>query len=303
MPTTVQQAQGWLSQWNWNPVVLLLLILLVGAYVYSIGPLRRKYQLSETVSRGRVVAFLLGVVVIVLCVITPLQAVSHILFTGHMIQHMLLALGAAPLLVVGVPDWLARFYLRPRFLLFIWRWATMPLLASVLFNANMWIWHAPAVMNVMMMNGSVHYLSLALYLFTGLLFWSPLFGAQVEGLFTLNAAAKLIYILLSDMPMVLLGAGLTFTPPLYPMYAETARLLGWSPSFDQQLGGLIMWIPGGLYLIVIASIVLIQWFIQMEKQQRAEDVALLREEEAEDEDEDLEVEESVRQGASIDVSL
>jgi cytochrome c oxidase assembly factor CtaG len=301
MPTTVQQAQGWLSQWNWNPVVLLLLILLVGAYVYSIGPLRRKYQLSETVSRGRVVAFLLGVVVIVLCVITPLQAVSHILFTGHMIQHMLLALGAAPLLVVGVPDWLARFYLRPRFLLFIWHWATMPLIASVLFNANMWIWHAPAVMNVMMMNGWAHYLSLILYLLTGLLFWSPLFGAQVEGLVTLNAAAKLIYILLSDMPMVLLGAGLTFTPPLYPMYAETARLLGWSPSFDQQLGGLLMWIPGGLYLIVIASIVLIQWFIQMEKQQRAEDASLLREEE--DEDQDIEVEESVRQGASIDVSL
>jgi cytochrome c oxidase assembly factor CtaG len=294
MPTTVQEAQGWLSQWNWNPVALILLILLVGAYFYSIGPLRRKYQLSDTVSRGRVVAFLLGVVVIVLCVITPLQAIAHILFTGHMIQHMLLALGAAPLLVVGIPDWLARFYLRPRLLLFVWRWATMPFIAALLFNANMWIWHAPAVMNVMMMNEWEHYLSLVLYLVTGLLFWSPLFGAQVEGLFSLNAAGKLVYILLSDMPMVLLGAGLTFTPPLYPMYAATAHLLGWSPALDQQLGGLIMWIPGGLYLIVIASIVLIQWFMQMEKQQRAEDVSLLLEEEAE---------ERMRQGASVDVSL
>lgn len=257
MPTTVQQAQGWLSQWNWNPVALLLLILLIGAYFYSIGPLRLKYQLSDTVPRERVIAFLLGVAVITLCVFTPLQAISHILFTGHMIQHMLLALGAAPLLVISIPDWLARFYLRQRPLLFPWRWTTMPFIAAFLFNANMWIWHAPVMMNVMMMNEWTHYLSLVLYLVTGILFWAPLFGTQVKGLFSLNTAGKLIYILLSDMPMVLLGAGLTFTPPLYPMYATTAHLLGWSPTLDQQLGGLIMWIPGGLYLIVIASIVLI----------------------------------------------
>lgn len=295
MPTTVQEAQGWLSQWNWNPIVLILLILLVGVYFYSIGPLRQKYHLSESVPKARVVSFLLGILVILLCVITPLQAIAHILFTGHMIQHMLLALGAAPLLVVGIPDWLAQFYLRPRFLHFIWRWATMPLIASLLFNANMWIWHAPAIMGGMMMNAGFDYLSLTLYLITGLLFWCPLFGAQVDGLFSLNAAGKLIYILLSDMPMVLLGAGLTFTPPLYAMYGGTAQLLGWSPTFDQQLGGLIMWVPGGIYLIVIASVVLIQWFLQMEKQQNAEDASLLLAEQEE--------EEHIHQQASMDVSL
>ncbi|GCF11160.1 cytochrome c oxidase assembly protein [Dictyobacter arantiisoli] len=279
MPTSVQEAQAWLTQWNWHPSVFLILLLLIGAYVYSIGPLRRRYQLADAVSRGRMVAFFLGLAALALCVITPLQAIAHILFTGHMIQHMVLALVAAPLLVVGLPGWLVAFCLRPRPLRFVFRWLTMPLIAALLFNANLWLWHAPSIMNSMMMSDAADFLSLTLYLLTGMLFWWPLFGAQVDGIFSLNAAGKLIYILLSDMPMVLLGAGLTFTPPLYPMYEGTARLIGWSPSTDQQLGGLIMWVPGGIYLIVMASVILIQWFRQIEKQQQAENMAFMLEEE------------------------
>lgn len=274
MPTTVQQAQMWITQWNWNPVVLVVLIVVLGVYLYSIGPLRRKYQLAERVPSGRVALFVSGIVLLALALITPLQALTQILFSAHMIQHMLLSLAVAPLLVGGLPDWLVAFCIRNRVVRFVWRGVTMPIIAAILFNANIWIWHAPAVMSVMMMNEWTHLLALALYVVTGVLFWWPLFGARVEGLYALNVAGKLIYILLSDMPMVLLGAGLTFTPPLYAMYADSAKFLGWSPAFDQQLGGLVMWIPGGIYLIVIASVLLIQWFMQMEKQQAQEDAEL-----------------------------
>jgi putative membrane protein len=274
MPTNAQQAQAWIMQWNFNPVVLLLLVVVLGVYLYSVGPLRRKYGLAERVPSGRVALFVTGIVLLGLLVITPLQALTQILFSAHMVQHMLLSLAVAPLLVGGLPDWLVAFCIRNRAVHFVWRGLTMPVIAAILFNANIWLWHAPAIMNVMMMNEWTHLLALALYVVTGVFYWWPLFGARVEGLYSLNVAGKLIYILLSDMPMVLLGAGLTFTPPLYPMYAGTAGFLGWSPSFDQQLGGLVMWIPGGIYLIVIASVLLIQWFMQMEKQQAREDAEL-----------------------------
>jgi cytochrome c oxidase assembly factor CtaG len=274
MPSTVQQAQMWITQWNLNPVVLAVLIVVLGVYLYSIGPLRRKHQLAQRIPVGRVALFVSGIVLLGLALITPLQALTQILFSAHMIQHMLLSLAVAPLLVGGLPDWLVEFCLRNRAVHFVWRGLTMPVIAAILFNANIWLWHAPVIMNVMMMNEWTHLLALALYVVTGMLFWWPLFGARVEGLYSLNIAGKLIYILLSDMPMVLLGAGLTFTPPLYAMYVGTAKLLGWSPAFDQQLGGLVMWIPGGIYLIVIASVLLIQWFMQMEKQQAQEDAEL-----------------------------
>jgi cytochrome c oxidase assembly factor CtaG len=282
MPGSAQQAQMWITQWNWNPVVLLVLIVVTGVYLYSIGPLRRKYQLAEGVPVGRVALFMSGIGLLALALITPLQALTQILFSAHMIQHMLLSLVVAPLLVGGLPSWLIAFCMRNQVVHFVWRGLTMPLIAAILFNANIWIWHAPAIMNIMMMNEWTHLLALALYVVTGVFYWWPLFGAQVEGLYSLNVAGKLIYILLSDMPMVLLGAGLTFTPPLYPMYVMTAKLLSWSPAFDQQLGGLVMWIPGGIYLIVIASVLLIQWFMQMEKQQAQEDAELAFEEDVDD---------------------
>jgi cytochrome c oxidase assembly factor CtaG len=76
------------------------------------------------------------------------------------------------------------------------------------------------------------------------------------------------------MPTVALGAGLTFMQPLYTPYIHAARVWGMSPEFDQQLGGLIMWIPGSIITIIIASVLFIRWMQEMDARQRAEEARM-----------------------------
>jgi cytochrome c oxidase assembly factor CtaG len=144
----------------------------------------------------------------------------------------------------------------------------MPVLASLLFNGNLWIWHAPPLLEAMMHSTPLHVLALLLFLFTGLLFWWPVLAPELPGLPTHSLLEKLLYIFFSDMPILLLGAGLTFTAPLYPSYRMEPRLWGMSAEIDQQLGGLLMWIPGSIFLIVIASGLFLRWMLAQEDELR-----------------------------------
>lgn len=262
-----------MAAWNWPPIVVLLgAVLLLGAYFYAIGPLRRRIHPEEPVKSGQTTAFSIGVGLILLSLVTPLDEYAHMFFTGHMVQHLLLSLAAAPLLLLGVPVWLLQYLLRRPLVRKGWRWLIFPIVASLLFNANLWIWHAPPILSAMMMNMGLRLLSQILFVVTGLLFWWPLLSPELEGLPSLNIAGKMIYMLLSDMPMVLLGAGLTFMPPFYSIFQAAEQAAGISPTVDQQLGGLIMWIPGSIYFIVVASILFLQWMMRQEAKQQAEEI-------------------------------
>ena len=81
--------------------------------------------------------------------------------------------------------------------------------------------------------------------------------------------ASILYIFLGGMPTVALGAGLTFAPPLYTPYLYAPRVWGISAAMDQQLGGLIMWVPANLAYIVVASVLFIRWMQAQEAKQRA----------------------------------
>jgi putative membrane protein len=85
------------------------------------------------------------------------------------------------------------------------------------------------------------------------------------------------------MPSVLLGAGLTFSPPLYAPYIAAPRIWGISAATDQQLGGLIMWIPVSIFYIVIMSVIFIRWMLQQEAKQQAKEAEEYGNQKAEDE--------------------
>ena len=91
-----------------------------------------------------------------------------------------------------------------------------------------------------------------------------------------------MYLFLSGMPSVLLGAGLTFTPPLYAPYIAAPRIWGISAATDQQLGGLIMWVPVSIFYIVIMSILFIRWMLQQEAKQQAIEKELYAEQDRSD---------------------
>lgn len=264
----------WYTNWNWAPSLIIGMLAIIAGYLLVIGPLRERYQLGPEVPLARACAFLLGVDIIFLALVSPLDTIGdRYLFTAHMLQHLLLSLAAPPLLLIGMPDWFFKPLLRNRMILTIGKALTFPVVASALFNVNLWFWHAPPIYDITLVNENIHILSHILYIATGVIFWWPVMSPLKEDLPPLSLGGKLAYLFFSDMPMVLLGAGLTFTPPLYTRYEYAGRIFGLSAAMDQQLGGLLMWIVGSIFLIVVVSIIFLRWMYKQEKQQHQIDLA------------------------------
>ncbi len=264
----------WLTAWNWEPSIIIGTALIVGLYLYGIGPLRRKYQLATEVKRGQVVAFLLGVFIMFLALVSPLDELGDsYLFSAHMVQHLFITLVGPPLLLIGTPAWLLQPLLRKRAVFLIARVLTFPALAFFLYNADFWLWHAPPLYNATLENQGIHILEHVTFIVFGILNWWPIFSPSEE-LPRLSFGGQILYIFLTGMPTVALGAGLTFFPPLYAPYLAAPRIWGLSAAVDQQLGGLIMWIPGNIFYIVIVSILFIQWMQKQDAKQRASEASL-----------------------------
>src|SRR3989440_9145652 len=259
----------WLTAWIWEPSILIGTALIVGLYLYAVGPLRKRYHLAERVKRGQVVAFLLGVFIMFLALVSPLDELGDsYLFSAHMVQHLFLTLVGPPLLLIGTPAWLLQPLLRKRTVFLIARVLTFPALAFFLYNADFWLWHAPPLYNATLENQGIHILEHVTFIVFGILNWWPIFSPSEE-LPRLSLGGQILYIFLTGMPTVALGAGLTFFPPLYAPYLAASRIWGLSAAVDQQLGGLIMWIPGNIFYIVIVSILFIQWMQKQDAKQRA----------------------------------
>ena len=262
----------WLTEWDWQPSILVGTALVIGLYVYAVGPLRLKYHLAEDVKVSQAVSFLLGVAIIFFALFSPLDYIGdHYLFSVHMVQHLLLSLVGPPLMVIGTPGWLIKPLLRHRLILKTAKIITWPYVAFILLNADLFIWHAPSLYDLTLANESVHLLEHLTFIVFGLIFWWPVFSPLEEDLPRLSIGGSLLYMFLAGMPMTLLGAGLTFAPPLYAPYINAPRLWGLSAATDQQLGGLIMWIPSNLMYIVMVSGLFIRWLQKQDEKQRAEE--------------------------------
>ena len=218
--------------------------------------------------------FLAGMTVMLFALISPLDTLGdEYLFSAHMVQHLFITLVGPPLLLIGTPGWLLQPLLRNRVVFLIARVFTFPALAFFLYNADFWLWHAPPLYNATLENQGIHILEHVTFIVFGILNWWPIFSPSEE-LPRLSLGGQVLYIFLAGMPTVALGAGLTFFPPLYAPYLAAPRIWGLSAAVDQQLGGLIMWIPGNIFYIVIISILFIRWMQEQDAKQRASEADL-----------------------------
>lgn len=269
----------WLTRWDWEPSVLIGTAIIIGLYLYAIGPLAERHGF-ERVSRRKALAFLLGVDIIFLSLVSPLDKLGDTyLFSAHMVQHLLLTMVGPPLMLIGTPGWFLHPIVRNRALFAIARVLTYPAVAFVLFNTDFFLWHAPALYDATLQNSTIHIMEHLSFIIFGLLNWWPMFSPSPD-LPRLSIGGQVLYLFLSGMPAVLLGAGLTFAPPLYAPYIAAPRAWGITVATDQQLGGLIMWVPVNLIFIAIMSALFLRWMQQKEKEQAAKEREMWEQEDA-----------------------
>jgi cytochrome c oxidase assembly factor CtaG len=265
----------WLTQWDWEPSIVVGTALIVGLYLYALDSLRKRYYPAEQVKTGQTVAFLLGMFIMFLALVSPLDELGDsYLFSAHMLQHLCLTMVGPPLLLIGTPAWMVKPLLRNRAVFLIAKFFTYPAIAFFLFNADFWLWHVPPLYNATLENLSIHILEHLTFIIFGVLNWWPIYSPLEEGLPRLSLGGRILYLFLSGMPMVALGAGLTFSPPIYAPYLAAPRIWGLSAATDQQLGGLIMWVPVNIAYIVMVSIIFIRWMQKQDAKQIKEEMEL-----------------------------
>ena len=259
----------WLA-WNLSPTLIIGLGLLIGGYLYAVGPLARRERWPERASRRQIVAFLSGAAVLVLALLSPLDALGDTyLFSAHMVQHLLIAIVAPPLLLLGVPAPLWERIVRGPYARGALRGLAHPAVAFGLFNADLWLWHVPALYDATLANESIHIVEHLTFIVFGLIFWLPILGPR-NIVARIGKGTSVLYLFLACQPMVALGALLTFAAqPFYAPYVHAPRLWGTTALGDQQLGGLIMWLPSNAPYLIALSVLFFQWVGDHDQAERA----------------------------------
>jgi putative membrane protein len=267
----VNAASIW-GDWSWEPSVILGCLALASLYLGAAGPWRKRWlrsgRLAEApISKGKIAWFMGGLAVVMFALLSPLDEIGDsYLFSAHMVQHLLLILAAAPMLLLGTPGWMLSPLLRNPTIRSVGRWLTHPVVAFMIFNINFAAWHFPALYQATLLNENVHILEHLLFLGTAVLNWWPVIG-PAEELPRLPSPGQMLYLFLDAIPGTVLGAIFVFADgPLYPFYISAGRLFGISPYVDQQLGGLIMASVGSLVYLAALGGVFAAW---LEREDRA----------------------------------
>lgn len=291
---TVASATEAAASWGAEPWVLCCLA--VSLLLYATGAVRlharslNRQGKGKGQGRGRgqrlrqAICFGAGWLALAVALASPLDAAGSLSFAAHMVQHELLMIIAAPLLVMarplGVWAWawpsatrriVAPGLLRRRWLKTVWRQLTRPLNTWLLHFAALWLWHAPALFQAALRHPGWHALQHASFLFPALLFWWSVLdkpgGAGKGGL-------ALAYLFTTMLQTGALGALFALSGTVwYPAYGASAAEYGLSALEDQQLGGLIMWVPGGLAYLVAALLLCARALAQTPAQTRAHTTA------------------------------
>ena len=205
-------------------------------------------------------SFCAGLFVIFATLNGPIHDLSdYYLFSAHMVQHLLLTLLLPPLLIAGTPGWMLRPLLRNPIIAAIAKFVTKPLMCFTIFNLILAFWHIPIFYNAAMDNHNIHILEHLMFMAGAVLMWWP-FLSPLPELPRLAYPGQMLYCFLTTIPMSVIAVYISMAEQvLYPAYAVAPRLLTISPMADQQIGGLIMWIPGSIVFYAIMTVVFFKW--------------------------------------------
>lgn len=260
---------GELGIWSPHADVLVFVALLLGGYVWAVrkwGPLHTTPG-EPAVTFAQKCLFASGVFVLWLGASSPIHELSEdYLFSVHMVQHLLFSLVAPPLLLMGVPGWMLRHLLGPRFLLGPLRRITRPLPALVIFNGYLLFSHWPGFVNATVQSEPLHLAAHTVLIGASLLMWWPVLSPLPE-LPRIGDFPQFLYMIAQTFAPTVPFAFLVFAEnPLYSFYVQAPRILEWlDPMTDQRVSGLIMKLLGSAYLWAIAAVLFFRWYSNEEK--------------------------------------
>ncbi|MDP8968918.1 MAG: cytochrome c oxidase assembly protein, partial [Actinomycetota bacterium] len=197
--------------------------------------------------------------------VSPLDALADALFSAHMVQHVVLVLLAAPLLVVGEPLRVMPWALLPRHRVALLRlhrgmgslespaWPAAGLVAYV---GVTWMWHLPGLYQAGVTNPLVHIVMHATMLGAALFFWWSLAGDAKRQ----RAGVGVVVLFLATLQNAALSVHMALLPlPLYPVYDDTTAAWGLTLLQDQQVAGMLMWVPGTIVYLVAGAALFVAW--------------------------------------------
>jgi putative membrane protein len=259
--------------WEFDPLVVVGLGVSAILYAAGLNRLWKSTRIGSGIRRWQAIAFALGWFAAFIALVSPLHPLGRVLFSAHMTQHEILMLVAAPLMVLGkplvvflwaIPNESARAIsgcTKSPSWQSVWRAVSNPFSAWLIHLVALWVWHIPALFEATIENNFVHALQHCSFIFSALLFWWAVLHGRDK---VLGYGMAVLYMFSTALHSGILGAILTFTNTLwYPAYDETSAW-GLTPLEDQQLGGLIMWIPASLVYIIAGLTLFAGWLREAE---------------------------------------
>jgi putative membrane protein len=260
--------------WSFEPSVVIPLMLAAGLFIA--GALRRRKRPGW--SGAQLGFFVAGWLTLFIALVSPVHKLGAMLFSVHMSQHELLMIIAAPLLVLSQPLLWFLWAIPMRWreavggwtkqppVAALWSAMTAPLFVWLLHGSTLWAWHIPSLYDASVEYEWVHALQHTTFLFTALLFWWTLLHGRHGRHGRLGYGMAVVYCFTTAVHTSILGALMTFAQRIwYPIYEGRTSAFHLSAIEDQQLGGLIMWVPAGVVFIVLGLWLLAAWINESER--------------------------------------
>lgn len=251
--------------WTFDPWILAPMALVGGLHMVGRAKLWKKGAAGRKVRWQRAVLFWAGWLSLGAALVSPLHELGERLFSAHMVEHEIVMAIAAPLLVLARPAGCMMWalprglrlkvagILKSRSVQSVWQWLTRPQVATVMHGVVIWIWHAPSLFDAAVADVALHRMQHVSFFVTAILFWWAIFRAQHLGVAAWDVFVTMLH-------TSVLGALISLTPRiLYHVQTADAETWGFRPIEDQQLAGIIMWVPAGTIYAGVVIVLVARW--------------------------------------------
>nr|WP_203246109.1 cytochrome c oxidase assembly factor CtaG [Sporosarcina beigongshangi] len=281
----------------WSPWFLLIVILGIALYLFLATKMRHRFEGTESLTRKQLVSFILSMILLYIVKGSPVDLLGHILFTMHMVQMALLLLLVAPLLIIGIPNWMWKKVFDVKMLNRVISIFTKPIISVIVFVGMFSIYHIPIILDNVKLSAPLHTGFTVTLFLAAMLFWWPVLNT-LKGQPQLHGLKKIGYIILSAILITPACSLIIFVDvPVYETYQSgeswlkamalcvpagtLAGLSGLGMSgpemftnmatlTDQQLGGILMKVIQEIIYVVVLGSIFIKWY--KEEQDNAEEI-------------------------------